>query len=432
MKRKSVFFALAMCCLALLAQQPLPQEEIARNPQLSASNSLAYQAPATAQTPAPSGKKAFYLSHYGRHGSRHLTKVKDYDYVLDALQKADEKGKLTPLGKDVLRRVKLLYQNAYGRWGDLTPLGGQQHREIVSRMMSNYPDVFKGAAHVDVRTTMVPRCVLSMTYAIQQMTKQNPKLNITFDASYHDMSYMNFQDKALVNKANNERSRKAYDAYCRRHQSWKRAMASLISDSVYFRMHFNGERVNYYLFRLAGNVQDTELRDELTLYDIYTSEELLENWRMENAYWYLGYSFSSLNGGKQPYSQRNLLRKMIQQADSCLLLPKPGAHLRFGHETMVLPLVCLMGINGYDTAVDDLELLEQKGWVNYRIVPMGCNLQLVFYRKNLQDKDVLVKVLLNEREAVLPVKTDVAPYYHWSDVREHYLKMLDAYVSEVE
>jgi hypothetical protein len=52
---------------------------------------------------------------------------------------------------------------------------------------------------------------------------------------------------------------------------------------------------------------------------------------------------------------------------------------------------------------------------------------MVHYRRSPQDNDVLVKVLLNEREAKLPVPTDCAPYYHWRDVREYYLKKLDAY-----
>ena len=42
-------------------------------------------------------------------------------------------------------------------------------------------------------------------------------------------------------------------------------------------------------------------------------------------------------------------------------------------------------------------------------------------------KDVLVKVLLNNREARLPLQTDCAPYYHWKDFKAYYLKKLDAY-----
>ena len=38
---------------------------------------------------------------------------------------------------------------------------------------------------------------------------------------------------------------------------------------------------------------------------------------------------------------------------------------------------------------------------------------------------MLVKVLLCEDEATLPIKSDVAPYYHWKDFKEYCLKKLD-------
>ena len=59
---------------------------------------------------------------------------------------------------------------------------------------------------------------------------------------------------------------------------------------------------------------------------------------------------------------------------------------------------------------------------------MAANIQFVFYRRNKKENDIIFKVLLNENEATLPLKTDIAPYYHWKDFREFYLKKLDAYV----
>ena len=124
---------------------------------------------------------------------------------------------------------------------------------------------------------------------------------------------------------------------------------------------------------------------------------------------------------------RNLLRNIIQQADSCIALPHPGATLRYGHDTMVMPLVCLLDLNGNGRQIADLEKLAEQNWVDYKIFPMASNLQFVFYRRSVADKDVLFKVLLNENEATLPLKTDVAPYYHWKDFRDFYLRKLDAY-----
>jgi hypothetical protein len=43
---------------------------------------------------------------------------------------------------------------------------------------------------------------------------------------------------------------------------------------------------------------------------------------------------------------------------------------------------------------------------------------------------VLVKVLLNEQEATLPIKSDIAPYYRWSDVRQYYLNKINSYENE--
>jgi hypothetical protein len=94
---------------------------------------------------------------------------------------------------------------------------------------------------------------------------------------------------------------------------------------------------------------------------------------------------------------------------------------------MVLPLTCLLGINGFDQQVADLEKLEERGWINYKVFPMAANLQIVFYRKNFKDDDVLIKILLNENEATLPIESNCAPYYHWKDFRKYCLEKLATY-----
>lgn len=139
------------------------------------------------------------------------------------------------------------------------------------------------------------------------------------------------------------------------------------------------------------------------------------------------YGPSLLNGGCQPYSQRYLLRRIIADADRCLKQEHPGATLRYGHETVLLPLVCLLDLNGYSFQTINLNEVEPQGWWACNVFPMGANLQFIFYRKNLDDKDILFKVLLNEEEATLPLPTNNPPYYRWQDFREFYLRKLAAY-----
>jgi len=39
---------------------------------------------------------------------------------------------------------------------------------------------------------------------------------------------------------------------------------------------------------------------------------------------------------------------------------------------------------------------------------------------------VIVKLLLHEHEVSIPVKTDMAPFYHWQDVRAFYKGIVDS------
>ena len=59
-------------------------------------------------TPAPAGKRPFYINHYGCPGSYYLDKKDYYTDTYATFAKADSLGKLTKLGKDVFRRIKLL------------------------------------------------------------------------------------------------------------------------------------------------------------------------------------------------------------------------------------------------------------------------------------------------------------------------------------
>ena len=424
---KKLLFTAIISLFAITTIAQSVQEDLKRDIRYSASNQMAYPTPTQALTPAPEGYKPFYISHYGRHGSRYLINPKDYSYPHEVLKSADSAGVLTPLGKNVLKRYEIIIQEADNRYGELTPLGAEQHRQIARRMYERFPEVFEGNVWVDAKSTVVIRCILSMTNELTELTRLNPKLRIRHDASMHDMYYMNFNDKELLKKKWNKESNDVYEKYFKEMVNYDYAFCQLFTDTSFVWRKADARKFYEKLFHTANNLQNLEARKKVTLYDLFTDEDIYNNWRVANMWWYLGYGFSQLNGGKQPYVQRNLLRKIIEEADSCIVLQNPGATLRFGHETMVMPLTVLMGLDGYDLVTNDYEHLDQKGWVNYRIFPMGANIQLVFYRRNTGDKDVLVKVLLNENEATLPIKSDTAPYYKWSEVRDYYIKKIESY-----
>ena len=426
---------LGVCSLRVMAQNTDAvdaRQQIKENIYRSASNYYAYPGPQQKNlTPAPKGYEPYYISHYGRHGSRYLISRDDYDKAWKVLLRADSVGKLTDYGKDVLRRVVMLRNEADHRRGELTLLGAEQHRGIAHRMYERFPQVFKGKTNIDAKSTIVIRCILSMENALQELKSINPQLIIRHDASEHDMWYMNNERQPqLFRKRWNDDLRSVMSQYRKRHANYDRLMQRLFNDTAYVNHEVNAENLNYHLFKLASNLQSSELRHSISLYDLFNEQEVYDNWMIENANWYVTHGPCPLNGGLQPFSQRFLLGVILHEADSCLVLPHPGATLRFGHETCVMPLTCLLELNNFGKQITDFERLPEIGWVNYMVFPMGANIQFIFYKPKKGKGDILMKVLLNENEARLPLIPVSGPYYRWTDFRDYFTKKLASFKEE--
>lgn len=424
MKKNLLLVFALMLSLTISAQQA--RKDFKKEITMSGSNYVAYPGPQKALTPAPEGYEPFYISHYGRHGSRYLIGTSDYDRPYNILKKAKDQGVLTAKGEEVMEKVRRIKEEAWRRDGELTLRGAEQHRGIAKRMYERFPEVFAGNVRIDAKSTTVIRCILSMENALQQLKAMNPNLDIRHDASEHDMWYMNFDDKELFVKRMPKEVKDAYNAFSDRHLNYEKTMRKLFTGESYWRDSIDASWLCDNLFKLASNMQSTELRKEISLYELFDEDQIYDMWQRNNAWWYINFGPSPLNGGTQPFSQRNLLNMIIHEADSCLQLQHPGVTLRYGHDTMVMPLVCLLDINGYGKQIADLEQLDDEEWYNYRIFPMACNLQFVFYRKQ-GSGDIIFKLLHNEDEAAIPVKTDIAPYYHWNDFKEYCKKRLDSY-----
>ena len=378
-------------------------------------------------TPAPKGKRPFYISHYGRHGSRYINKRSGYDIPYKMMSMANDVNELTPTGIRVYKEMNVILEDSEDRWGDLTALGKMQHMMIARRMFKRFPEVFADSVTVAARSTVVPRCIMSMEAAMLELAQHNPKLNITMDASKSTQWYMNHQDPLLRKSKLTPQAQKAYDAYIANRMGNSRMMEQLFKNPDVVKELVDESFFNYYLMKMGLFLQNTHPEFKPYLMELFTAKDFYNMWQIDNVLWYMQYGFCPLNGGDYPYSQRHLLRQMIADADSCIRLKQPGAQLRYGHDTVLLPLVCLLGINGYDLQTTDLGEIEKRGWWSSSVFPMGGNVQFVFYRSSPADRDVLFKVLLNEQEATLPIRTDCAPYYHWKDFRRYCLRKLRQY-----
>ena len=119
------------------------KEEIIQSPEKMGSIYYAYPTPNGIQTPVPEGYSPFYISHYGRHGSRWMTSDERYLEVIRVFDTFHNKSGLTDLGEDVRLRLQKVWENARGRGGNLTPLGERQHKAIAKRLYQQYPHIFR-------------------------------------------------------------------------------------------------------------------------------------------------------------------------------------------------------------------------------------------------------------------------------------------------
>ena len=418
-------FSLLLSPAGLSAQTA--REEISANKYLSGSNYLDYDRQLATEplTPAPKGYEPYYMSHYGRHGSRWLIGEDSYTSVVKPFRKAHAAGKLTAKGEETLRQLEQFLPTTVKRLGDLTTVGERQHHGIGRRMVRNFPEIFKAKnVPVDARSTTVIRCILSMEAECEELTAANPTARLHNDVSESLQYYLNQLRTGLVAQMykKGKELRRELRREAMKDIPTSRLMQLLFNDQQWVTDSLRPEGLMYNLFEVAANMQSHDGAPDL--YSLFTDDEIFAQWTIRNKWWYVDYGASPLTGGVMPFSQRNLLRNIIETADT---VSQVQATLRFGHEVCVMPLACLLELDSCGIRVDDLNELDRH-WRNYRIFPMACNIQLVFYRPKKGAKgDVLVKALLNEREVSLPVKPVNYPYYKWSDLRSYYLKKLADY-----
>lgn len=395
------------------------------------SQQFAYPVPAyytPMLTPAPAGYEPFHIESYARHGSRWLIGKDVYSRPAKKLARADSLGALTADGRRLMATLQAIDKAYQGHDGELTPLGARQHRGIARRMAANFPTLFTDSTCIDAKSTKVIRCILSMANEVAELEEHHPGMRVTMDASQttQDILAPNGTDP-VASKARKE-AMPLRDSLKNHIVDRSAFLAKVYKDPKYAVDSLEGNSVFDDAADIAVNSQSHD-----GLYDIYeyfTDDELAAVWQVRNLFWYLYGGNTSLTRNLTPYMEMPLVREIIAAADTAVVAVNPSLNMRFGHDSIVLPLTVFLELDsaGYDT--DDIHTLAAH-WRDYEITPMASNIQFVFYRpvggKAANADDVLVKVLLNEKEVRLPVAAVSGPYCRWSDLRRYYLDKMAAY-----
>ncbi len=351
---------------------------------------MAYPTPTEHSTPTPpNGYKPFYISHFARHGSRWLPADSRYEAVASVF--ADTTN-LTELGQDVRRRINLICADAMGRGGELTALGYEQHRDMAKRMVETYPGVFTSDAVVTARASVVGRCVMSMGSFLLQLTRMRPEITVDATSSRRDIGIIAYTSDEM---------RTLEDTL---HRVWRtdsrRLMTSLFRDTT--RIGVKGDDLLSELHALASDMQNTRIG--VSLYDIFTPEEIQtvyedHNWQMQTCN-----GINAFNQGIPERCALTLWEDFRTRANAAIERKENGADLRFGHDTSLYRLLSLMGFFADENRMD-------------KIIPMGANLQIVFYRG---EGETLITIFHNERQIAAPGLKEKAHggFYSWREFEE--------------
>lgn len=416
---KTLAVVLAIFCLGVNAQTTF--EEISADLNKAGGVYLAYPTVETKQTPAPKGYKPFYVSHYGRHGSRYLLADRDYQWIIQLMEKAETVNGLTPLGHDVLKRLNMVWEEAQGRAGDLTPLGVRQHQGIAERMSKNFPEVFRGKRHVSARSTVVYRCAMSMVAFGDRLKQLNPQLDMSYEMSEKYMSYLNYHS-ARSNAFTHGKKGPWVEEYRKFEEAQvhpDRLVSTLFSNADFIRCEVNPSELMWGLYWIAVDMQDMET--PVSFFDLFTAKEMFDLWQCVNYRFYMGNANPLASNGIVMANSKSLVENILESADAAIKDRSIAATLRFGHDGNVIPLLALLQIENFDVAVAGPAEVY-KHWCDFKATPMASNVQIVFFENKAGD--ILVKFMHNENEVHVPVKTDQWPFYHWNDVKEYYQKRL--------
>lgn len=375
-----------------------------------------YQVCGEAAKNPPTGYKAFYISHIGRHGSRYPVNQAYVGNGLQPLRKADSLGLLTADGKRLLRCFEQLDSVSTGRYGLINELGASEHQGIARRMAARFPSVFRGKGRDSVAcySTHKQRAILSMTNFAAALASAAPKLHIGFVAGEMYYDYLCREDQATSGlKAG---SRKA-----------DKAMKEFFDFDTFYRRIFTDPEAARKCFRSNRLMAETCVTNGTVaaylgypgLMHCLTPEEFEVTARIYNAKMYLQHCGSAEQGEWRIHIMDPLLRDFVTRADEAVAGNSIAADLRFSHDVGMMPFFSLIGLEGYDSRASFEQACDV--WNSSYMMPMAANLQLVFYRGCRGD--VLVRILFNEADWSIPA-LGPGPYYPWDTLRAYLLSLV--------
>ena len=401
----------AASALAQVHQSPAAVQALQEDRTRAGNNLNSYEFFPIKDTKAPAGYKPFYVSHYGRHGSRSDWGGNAFLGVIAVMEQGQAKGILTPDGEMLLEGARKVLAGWDGMDGRLSQRGVREHAAIAKRLYNRYPQVFKGQKDVRAFASTVQRCIISMNSFTNSLIRHNPKLEIRLDTGEKFMEYLD-NEKGWQQKTG-KAMRKSFEYMRDIPDDSLGVLSKVFTDPVAAReivksaRHFTDD-----VFNTARVAEDFDIEEDI--YSVLPFDAVYRRWAQNNMFLYLGHCNSVDSGAERVPMAESLVADIVTKADEAIAGGKYCADLRFGHDYPLMALVSYLGIEGVGDRLEVEEICDK--WLGFWNIPMASNLQMIFYKNKAGD--VLVKFLYQEQEKLLRgLEPYQGPYYKWETVK---------------
>ena len=412
MKKAILLISVLILGLTSVAAQDRAREDsiLAANPdRLYGYNDVIRPSEFEAPSKPPKGYEPFYIAHYGRHGSRFAWNKKTYTWIDEVLTTQRAADNLTDFGLSLQEAYKPFAELCAPQTGDLTRKGWEQHKAIAKHMYKSYPKLFKRNPKIFAASSNSHRAMMSMQAFCLGLKECDPKLDV-----YAQMSSLYFDD-CIPESGSNPNKLGPQDNLPRAHAGEESSNYTdkLIDTDALLKRIFKdpdaalGSEKDSWLYELyMAYIGLNSLDFEVKLPEFLTYDELM-GFYLSDCVWFYEAMGDALN-----YAA--LIKRLVESADEALAESRPSVKLRYGHDYVLDRYLSLAGINYFGREIPSIE--EAYVYYPVREIPMGCNVQFVFY-KSKKSPEVLVKPVLNGREGTLPVEPVQGCYYKWSDYK---------------
>lgn len=424
----TTIIALAVATIALAQSPEAIRKMIRENSNFSIPTITTYQnVPIEKIAPSPKGYKLFYYSLTGRHGSRYELEDSTFVYTCDIFNRAAKLGILTEEGERVRKILNRATAEQRGKGGELTSLGQVQWRGIGRRAYQNFGALFDTGS-IEAKSSTKMRCVFSMVSFVEGVKEKNTKIFVEQEARESFLPILRpmidnpASPKQLIRDCRFTARQGAWrkDAVDKLwHEGFNTTLSKLVTKPellkecgastpfwflyqthhlLLFSQNFGFD--NYEMIRSIFSVED-EYR--FYCYRCLSWLSLSWSWGNDNAAIFMSY-------------MRPLVDDVLTKAQDAIDGRNPHiANLRFTHDSYIVPLITILGLEGCAaTFGPDIEKAATSAPLS-KIVPMAANVQMQLYRNKAGE--VLVRIMLNEKDATLPIECKTAPFYPWDKFR---------------